>query len=210
MRRPKSTGELAATLFDHVARQADDPLDEVLIRGGRDARAFGDPVEEPSHDATIGFLRRVGVGEHDDVAAPGRMQVVDDLVDEDPVARLERGLHRRRRDEERLDQERLDEQREEERDDDERGELPKEPSGPFPLRRPFFAEGICSEPSSPPRSCVRGLIARGPGGTLLASEGGAGGRAWLGPNGARSPDTPLGIAAVRFDDAANRIPQNLG
>ena len=60
-----------------------------------------------------------GLGlEHDDVAAVQVVEVVAQLVDEDPVTDLEGRLHRRRRDVERLEQEGLDDDRDDDRDDD--------------------------------------------------------------------------------------------
>ena len=76
--------------LDHVPGEPDDPLDEVLDAVGP--------------DLLLGQL------EHHDVAPVDVVEVVAELVDEHPVALLERGLHRGRRDVERLEEEGLHDQ----------------------------------------------------------------------------------------------------
>ena len=88
----------------------DDPLHEIL-------------------DRRVDVRRRL---EHDDVAAVHRVQLVRELVDDDPVVGLERRDHRLRRDVERLEEERLDQQRDGERADDE--DRPLERDGPRRFR----------------------------------------------------------------------------
>jgi len=103
---------------DVVAGHADHALDEVLF--GR----IGTPLARSL--------------EHDDLAAVRVTEVIDQLVDQDPVigmvaraavtgrATLQRVLHRGRWDVERLDQERLDQQRQHQRHDHQEGQLTPE------------------------------------------------------------------------------------
>src|SRR6185437_4144387 len=112
-----------------VARQADHALD---VDGGvvGDAHEPLELVDRPGEDVgaggRVGEVPGAGAVEHDDVAAVDRPQVIDDLVDQHPVADLEGVLHRGGRDVERLDGERLDDQREHERHDDEHRQLAPE------------------------------------------------------------------------------------
>ena len=72
--------------------------------------------------------------EHDDVAAVHVVEVVAELVDQHPVALLQGGLHRGRRDVEGLEQERLHDQRHDQGADDHRHPLDGR-TGAGPVRR---------------------------------------------------------------------------
>src|SRR5688572_27558343 len=85
--------ELLVAVFDGVAADADDPLDEILRRIHR----------VPEHD-DIAMLR---IAKRDDFPLEDRQpEPVGELVDQDVVADDERGPHRRRRDAERLGEKR--------------------------------------------------------------------------------------------------------
>src|SRR3954468_15473175 len=110
-----------------VARARNDPLDEVdarLLRGrpvaGGPARAAGTGPRVAAlaaYAAAVGALRRM---EDDDVPDARIGEVVEEAVDQDPLADVQRRLHRLGGDLVRLDDEGLDPQREpeSERDDD--------------------------------------------------------------------------------------------
>ena len=114
----------------------------------------------------VGAGRRVieipgpGAVEHDDVAAVDRPQMIDDLVDEHPVADFEGVLHRGGRDEEGLDREGLDDERQHDRHNDEHGKLcamklrrrlPSSPSLPLlALLAPLASAGGSCFVSAPP------------------------------------------------------------
>ena len=121
-------------LGDGLAGQRDDALHQVV-----DAGAVPLPV---------------GLGrEHDDVAAVQVVQVVAELVDQDPVPHLQRRHHRLRRDVERLEQEGLDDDRDDDRDDDQDAPLD---------------EGALRVALRPGRRCVTG---RGRGGIAAPRTG---------------------------------------
>ena len=110
-----------------IAADTDDALDEVLLTRRRDADRAADATEEPRDDV-VGVRRRelrrrlerrVLAVEHHDLAAMNRARVVDELVDEHPVADVQGVFHRLGRDVERLHEKRLDEQREHKGDRDE-------------------------------------------------------------------------------------------
>ena len=91
--------DVATREGDDIAREPDDPLDEVVHLG-------------PA--AVLGRRAR----EDHDVAAVDPVEVVAQLVDEDAVADLQRRLHRPGGDEERLDDERPQEDRHQDGDHD--------------------------------------------------------------------------------------------
>jgi hypothetical protein len=112
-----------------VPRQADDPLDEDVSRVP-EAEHAGKAVGELHHEVRVHRDRSrvpgaVAVEDHD-VAPVNAADVVDELVDQDPVVDLEGVLHRPGRDVEGLDRVRLDDHREQQRDDDQDGELAPE------------------------------------------------------------------------------------
>jgi hypothetical protein len=116
-----------------VTRQPDHPLDEVIVRQA--------DAEQPDHrvpetDQRLGRGRRrrqprAGAVEHHDVAPVDAAEVVDELVDQEPVADIERVLHRRRRDPEGLHHVGLDQQCQHEREHDQDRQLGPEGSA-FP------------------------------------------------------------------------------
>ena len=86
-------------------------------------RAGGDRVagqaDDPLHEVVDAVPARFGRGvEDDDVASVHVVEVVAELVDQDPVADHQRRLHRPGRDVERLEQERLDQERDRQRGGD--------------------------------------------------------------------------------------------
>ena len=99
------------------AREPDHPFDEVLVARGRHPEPFREPMEERRERIAMRNVRRMGIGEHDDVPAPRRVQVIHDLVDQDPVTDVQGGDHGLGRDVERLNQEGLDEERQDECDE---------------------------------------------------------------------------------------------
>src|ERR671918_1123325 len=109
--------------LERLAGKPDHPLDEVLVLGPGDPDALGQPVQEPADHAAVGTSPVLGIGEHDDVPA---FRLVQDLVDQDSIARFEDRLHRAGRNEERLDNEGLEQDRQREGKDDENGKLSQE------------------------------------------------------------------------------------
>src|SRR5471032_175184 len=104
---------LAVTADDMVARNADDPLDEVLLAGRRKAEVAADLAELAQYRVVrlrdAAFRRpRVDAAEHDDLAALDVPHLVGQPVDNDPVALLQGVLHRPRWNEEGLKQEAVD------------------------------------------------------------------------------------------------------
>jgi 2,5-diketo-D-gluconate reductase A len=104
---------------DHVVTgQADDPLD-VVRRAAAQPDVVEQVVEEPDdgvarrrRDRSAGQVApRPGAAEDDDVTAVDGTEVIDELVDQDPVARQQGVLHRLRRDLVHLEEEDLDEDR---------------------------------------------------------------------------------------------------
>src|SRR6516165_2418316 len=95
-----------------VAGYPDDALD-VVVNSRRGAEQPGDRVPQPAEQRRGPSGHRIPGGvavKYDDVAAMDRAEIIDQLVDQDLVADVERVLHRRRRNEERLDDKTLDEQ----------------------------------------------------------------------------------------------------
>ena len=115
------------------------------VGSGRARRACG--CDAALAAAVVGAGRRV---EDDDVADRGVGEVVDEAVDEDPLADVERGLHRLRRDLVGLDQEGLDAERQPERQRDDDDELDQPAAAVFG----FGIEGF----SSCPRRSRVGLL----------------------------------------------------
>ena len=113
--------------------------------------------------------------EHDDLAAADVAEVVDELVDEHPVADREGLLHRARRDVERLDEERLDDQCQHEGDDDEHRQLAQEA-----VRTPRRCRSVRGGPAVGPglrRESV--VVAVAVAGSRLLSADRSGGRGQL-------------------------------
>ena len=123
---------------DLVAGQTDHPLDVVGVVGLLDADLLREPVEGSPDDAAVDVLavRRVGLLEHDDVAALGlAAEVIGDLRDEDTVVLQQGRLHRLARDEERLDDEGLDQDGQHQGHQDQPRQLAEEPQDRVALRR---------------------------------------------------------------------------
>ena len=144
---------------------ADDPLDEVLLATAGRSRQAAEPAAAPWRPgwsaAVIVHLgrERVEPVEDDDVAALDVAQVVDDLVDQHPVADLQRVLHRPGRDVERLDQERLEQDRQ---------QRARRGSGPAARARTSRAAGRRLRRAHGARSLRRGLV--GPAAAAVASS----------------------------------------
>ncbi|CAL9425797.1 hypothetical protein SUDANB132_01937 [Streptomyces sp. enrichment culture] len=146
---------LLVAALDLVAADADDPLDEVLVVLGRQQSDEGEPfLDLLDADGVVlarrGLLGRqpaAGVLEDDHVAAlrPGPEPGCE-LVDQDPVADLDRLFHRAGRDDEGLDEERLEHQRDQDGDTDQEGDLldGAAPAAPLDLALEFAPLGAAA------------------------------------------------------------------
>ncbi len=123
---------LLVAALDPVAADADDPLDEVLLVLGRQQSDEGEPFLDLLDPDGVLLLRggplvlepAAGVLEHDDVPALRLgAEPRGELVDEHPVADLDRLLHGARRDDEGLYEERLEHQGDQYGHADEEGDL---------------------------------------------------------------------------------------
>src|SRR4029077_15024115 len=131
-----------------VAGAGDDSLDEVLARlfHGRSGARFADLRVDSAFGRVVSARRRM---EDDDVATRGVFEVVDEAVDEDALADVERRLHRFRGNLVGLDHPGLDRQRQPQgqRDDDDQLNEP----AAFGLR-PWDAQFQLGSPSEAPDS----------------------------------------------------------
>ena len=113
---------------ERVAGPGDDPLDEVLVDslGVGSGQAWSRRVRgRRTRSPLVGARRRV---EDDDVADRGIGEVVEEAVDEDPLADVEGRLHRLGGDLVRLDQPGLDAERQAQRQRDDHDQL-DQPAG---------------------------------------------------------------------------------
>ena len=121
---------------DVVAGQADHAFDQVVVRVlVREADQREDPVPRRLHRVRrrgdlLALEPAARVLEDDDVAALQRHEAGHELVDEDPVAHLQRVLHGHGGDVEGPDQEGLDEEGGQHGHDHDDDEVPQERSGP--------------------------------------------------------------------------------
>ena len=147
---------------DPITRQPDDPLDVVLLAGLADPDQVPqrppDPGREPR--SVLGVLRcpSVGAAEDHDLAAGRLPEVVDELVDQHPVAGHQGVLHRTGRDDERLQQEGADQHRQAEGDHQQQRQLlpQRKAFTPLPLpagRRPLTV--ACRGHAAPARRAGR-------------------------------------------------------
>src|SRR5918994_2513036 len=188
----------------------DDAFDEVDVRllrrglrAGGSRRAAGAALV-----AALGALRRM---EDDDVPDLGVGEVVEEAVHQDPLADVERGLHRLGRDLVGLDNERLDSQRqpEGERDDDhELAERARGALGAWDLQPSAFSEEARSSPSGVCSGALSEGVSAGPAsaGCSAALAGASGApasfcssaRAWP----SASPESASGSASTTSGSAS--------
>lgn len=174
--------DLAALLAgDGVAADRDDPLDEVLLLGGRhEADEAEELLDDIGRGRGLALEPAARVVEDDDFAALGLgAEPGGQFVDEDPVALLEGVHHRFRGDRERLHQEGLDQQGEYERDADEEGQFLPEGTlllgGPAGAARRFVVAVTVARRTTAGRVrllvtrhvVTRRVIAEGPAGPLV-------------------------------------------
>src|SRR6266705_1039001 len=123
--------EPAAGAGEPVARDPDDPLDEVAVgrRGDADGLAQADEEAGDGVGLVHGDAAELVVDEDDDVAVLGLPEAVGDLLDEDAVGDVEGGLHGAGGDVEGLDEERLEDDGEQDGEDDEDDGLAEDREG---------------------------------------------------------------------------------